>query len=111
MFRYYKGEAENPFDSKEQNAAHMFWFYESIFEGDFQQFESSDWFSFFSGHGLGKSFMELISEEDYERPTAGKKKQVFELWLIYFFKYKLYPEYGGENWYKTSYYTTNDIPK
>jgi hypothetical protein len=32
MYKYYKGEKENPFDNVTQNKKHMFWFYESCFE-------------------------------------------------------------------------------
>lgn len=49
--------------------------------------------------------MNLLSDEDYERPTEGKKKQVFEIWLEYLFTEKLYPEYGGKvNDYEILYY-------
>jgi hypothetical protein len=42
MFGYYKGEAENPFIWEEQNEAHMFWFYESVFQDEFDKWESSE---------------------------------------------------------------------
>lgn len=47
LYRYYKGEKENPFDHDKQNKEHMFWFYESIFEKDFAKNDSADWFNFF----------------------------------------------------------------
>jgi len=31
LYRYYKGEKDNPFNDKDQNSG-MFWFYESVFE-------------------------------------------------------------------------------
>ena len=100
MYRYYKGEKENPFDAivkamKEKrfdydnrlNIADVFWFYEKYFEIEFSQKESSDWFSFFGGSETkaGNKFMKLLSEEDYERPTEKKKAGVFDLWLNYYF--------------------------
>jgi hypothetical protein len=106
MFRYFKGEKQNPFDHENQNAAHMFWFYESVFEEQFNSNESSEWYSFFNSHDLGGNFMKLITEEDYERPTEIKKKPVFDLWIDYLFNFKLYPEYGGENTTKTLYYNS-----
>ncbi len=105
MYKYFKGEKENPFDKETQNTAYNFWWYESIFEGLFAEKESSDWFAFFSDYGIGKEFMQILSEHDYQRPGLDKKKQVFELWLEYLFEYKLYAEYGGPNWYKEQYYS------
>lgn len=104
IFRYYKGEKENPFNNEKQNTQCFFWFYESVFENDFTERESSDWYAFFEQYAKGDEFMKLLSEEDHSRPTEEKKKQVFDLWLTYLFTYKLYPEYGGENQYKAAYY-------
>lgn len=105
MFRYYKGESENPFSLEKQNAACMFWFYESIFQQDFDKWESSDWFSFLGPDDRGKRFMKLLTDDDYERPTERIKKPLFEIWLEYLFTEKLYPEYGGKvNDYKIMYY-------
>lgn len=105
MYRFYKGEEKNPFNQSTQNTEHMFWFYESVFDADFAQKESSDWYSFFNVHDLGDDFMKLLSEGDYDKPQDGNKKQVFELWLNYLFTFKLYPEYGGENAIKKLYYS------
>jgi len=109
MFRFYKGEKENLFDQVKENTAHMFWFYESVFDRDFTKNESSDWYAFFGDHRLGKLLMGILSEEDHDRPTEKKKKQVFELWLQYLFTEKLYSEYSSENWYKTAYYNTTAL--
>jgi len=117
MYRYYKGEKENPFEAIRKKSpnlslsnALMWWFYESCFEIEFLQKESSDWFSFFGGNHnseASKKFMKLLSEEDYERPTEKKKAGVFDLWLNeYLFVDKLGPEYG-ENWYIKDYYSTS----
>jgi hypothetical protein len=109
MFRYFKGENENPFSWEKQNAAHMYWFYESIFQGDFDRWESSDWYSFFGPAELGERFMKLLTDKDYERPTEEIKKPIFEIWLDYLFTEKLYPEYGGKvNYYKELYYAGKD---
>ena len=94
MYRYFKGEEENPFEAKVglQNSM-MFWFYESCFEKEFEHKESSDWYAFFGGTHDSKTsnkFMKLLSEEDYERPSEKKKAAIFELWLYdYLFPDKL----------------------
>jgi hypothetical protein len=106
IYRFFKGESENPFDKEKQNTEYMFWFYESVFEKDFSERDSADWFDFFNGYGLGNAFMEIISDTDYNHPTNKKKKQIFELWLKYLFSEKLYSEYGGDNWYKDAYFAT-----
>lgn len=81
-----------------------FGFMNQCFNDLFEKYESSDWFSFFDMHGsMGSDFMKLLSDPDYVRPTEEKKKPIFELWLTYLFKYKLYPEFGGENTYKKLY--------
>lgn len=105
MFRFYQGEESNPFDNEKQNAQHQFWFYESCFEDLFERYSSSEWYSFFDDYGMGKDFMKILSSEDYERPSDEKKLPVFDLWLKYFFKFKLYPEYGGENTDKELYFS------
>ncbi|MDR2425260.1 MAG: hypothetical protein LBD59_11165 [Prevotellaceae bacterium] len=109
MYRFFKGESENPFDKERQNTAFMFWFYENHFEDDFSEKESSDWYAFFGSNSkIGKKFMELLSTEDYERPTENKKAAIFDIWLNeYLFVEKLYGEYGSENWYKKEYYATS----
>jgi hypothetical protein len=111
MYRFFKGEKEDPFDHETQNSQHMFWFYESCFENLFTRYESSDWYSFFGGGHksiTSDKFMKLLSDEDYERPTEKKKAGIFDLWLNdYLFVDKLYGEYGGENWYKKEYHSTS----
>jgi hypothetical protein len=135
IYKYFKGEIENPFSKmlaeheienpaktppesmkvfydlpddkleKLQTAA-FFWFYESIFARDFENNESSDWYSFFGGARESKSsqkFMNLLTDEDYERPTEKIKADVFKLWLDdYLFVNKLD---DGE---KARYYATMD---
>ena len=94
MYRYFKGEKENPFENKKEVdyrfcIAAIFWFYESHFEGLFAKNESSAWLALF-GSKTSEKFMKLLSEEDYERPTEKKKAVIFELWLYdYLFPDKL----------------------
>ncbi|SFK99925.1 hypothetical protein SAMN05216357_11084 [Porphyromonadaceae bacterium KH3CP3RA] len=104
MYKYFKGEKENPFDKEKQNAEYMFWLYEASFEKDFSGWGSHDWYYFFDGYGMGDAFMKLLRDPaDYDRPSKDKKKQIFDLWLEYLFTHKLYAEYGGENWHKKEY--------
>ena len=110
MYRYFKGEKDNPFDKVNQNAQHMFWFYESCFEQQFSDNESSDWYAFFGGKEskTAQKFTALLSAEDYERPAQSKKAAIFDIWLNdYLFVEKLYGEYGGENEYSKAYFATS----
>ena len=45
MYKYFKGENENPFDSEKQNSQFMFWGYESAFEESFEKgdFNPDSW--------------------------------------------------------------------
>lgn len=85
MYRYYNGEAENPFP--EGSICRFYWFYESKFEEAWALNESSDWYAFFSDWDLGRNFLQLLREEDYERPRD--KVRIFDLWLEYLFTEKL----------------------
>ena len=105
MYRYFNGEQNNPFNQENQNTAFLFWFYESVFENEFRKNEISSWCKFFEAYGLGFEFMQIISEDDYDRPNESKKSQIFDLWLIYLFRDKLFGEYGGVNWYKEMYFS------
>jgi hypothetical protein len=109
MYRYFKGEDENPFDKEKQNNQFMFWFYENHFDLLFDKYESSDWYDFFgAGTERGNSFMNLLSKDDYMRPTEKKKADIFDIWLNkYLFVDKLYAEWDNENEYKKAYYSTS----
>ena len=101
MYRFFKGEEENPFDKEKQSIEFMYWFYERQFE----EYETADWCSFFHGESR-KKFMKFLIEEDYIKPSNATKKHILDLWLNdYFFVEKLYGEYGSENLYKKDYYS------
>jgi hypothetical protein len=87
MYRFFKGESENPFDGDKQDKARFFWFYESTFETRFTQNDNSYWRDFFSTYGLQERFMKLLTANDYIRPS--NKKGVFDLWKEYLFREKL----------------------
>lgn len=106
MYRFYKGEKNNPFDSETDGLSAKFWYYESVFETSFFKKDTSDLYSFFNDLGMGKEFMALLSEEDHDNISEKTKKPVFELWLEYLFEFKMYPEFGGENKEKKAYFST-----
>ena len=97
MYRFYKGEKNNPFNSETDWLSAKFWYYEYVFDSSFFKDDTSDLYSFFKNHDMGKEFMALPSEEDHDNISEKSKKPVFELWHKYLFEYKPYPEYGGEN--------------
>ena len=107
IYRFYKGEESNPFDTENEGASAILWNAENIFNSSFFKRETSDLFSFFKDHEMGGRFMKLLSEDDHDYLTEKSKKPVFELWLEYLFKYKYYAEYGGENKLKKIYFSTN----
>ncbi len=107
MYRFFKGEKANPFDSQIDWVSAKFWYYEYVFDSSFFRMECSDLYSFFKDHDMGKEFMTLLSEDEHDYLSEKSKKPVFELWLKYLFKYKLYPEYGGENKLEMLYFSTD----
>ena len=105
MYRYYKGETENPFDNEKQNTQFMFWFYESVFETLFNR-ESNGYWRNHSNECARQKFCNALAEKGNDRPTESEKAAVFDVWLNdCFFVDKLYPEWGAkENWHKEQYY-------
>lgn len=106
MYRFFKGEKKNPFDTENDGASAILWNAEKTFDSSFFTWETSDLFAFFKNHEMGDEFMKLLSEDDHDYLTGKSKKPVFELWLEYLFKYKYYGEYGGENKLKKIYFST-----
>jgi hypothetical protein len=76
MFRYYNGEAENPFSWEDQNAAHNFWEYERIFEETFHQgnFAPDLWLIPYSCDV--KEWEAVLSQKPVD------KEELFKLWLF-----------------------------
>jgi hypothetical protein len=76
MFRYFKGEEENPYDQVQQNAQYMFWGYETTFE---HHFTGSD----FSMDSWANPYDENINEwKDVLRKNPVNKADLFKLWLL-----------------------------
>jgi hypothetical protein len=108
MYRFYKGEKDNPFDSSIDSASSILWNCESVFETSFFKDDTSDLYSFFKDHDMGKEFMALLSEDDHDNISEKSKKPVFELWLEYLFEYKIYGEFRGKNTLKEIYFSTTE---
>ena len=97
MYKFFKGEKKSPFESG--SIADHFWFYESVFDSNFNKMESSDWYDFFDNYNLSKKFMKLLTPDDYNKPSD--KKGVFDLWLKYLFDNKL-PKTDEELYHATT---------
>lgn len=76
MFKYFKGEKENPFDAVKENAQHIFWTYELSFENEFNKGD-------FSIDSWAIPYAEDIKEW---RSALSKnpinKADIFKLWLF-----------------------------
>lgn len=83
MYKFYRGEKTNPFSAGTKG--HMFWFYESIFERDYNHCDNADWYSLFSTFKKGDSFLALVKDEN----KKVEKAQLFKFWLGYLFGDKL----------------------
>lgn len=90
MYRYYNGEAENPFP--EGSICRFYWFYESKFEEAWRNNDASDWYALFDTYDLGARYLEIVKDlPDTDASIEDKKKPIFRLWLDYLFKDKLSP--------------------
>ena len=107
IYRFFKGENQNPFDEENSGASAILWQAESVFDSSYFNRECSDLYKFFDEHDMGSDFMRLLSEDEHDYLLPKSKKPVFELWLEYLFKYKYYGEYGGENKLKKIYYSAD----
>ncbi len=76
MFKYYKGEAENPFSWEDQNAAFNFWDYERIFEESFNRgdFSRDLWANPYDPDF--KEWEKVLSQKPVD------KEELFKLWLF-----------------------------
>ena len=75
MYRYFKGEEENPYNQVEQNAQYMFWWYETIFEKNFNRED-------FSQDNWALPYYEDINEwRDVLSKNPVNKADLFKLWL------------------------------
>jgi len=89
FYHYFNGEPENPFDNIKQNAAHMFWWYESIYEERFNNgnFSFAEW-KHITGYGISEDELKAVLNT---KPVS--KEELFKLWL-----YHLLSEYLPDKW-------------
>ena len=76
MYRFYKGEKENPFDQVKQNAQYQFWGYEELFAMRFNEgdFSSLKWIP-----------PNAFDTKEWETILASKpvnKEELLKLWLF-----------------------------
>lgn len=90
MFRYFKGQEENPYDQVYQNAQYMFWGYESMFDFNFNKadFKTISWVDEYSPYF--KKWETVLSQNPVN------KQDLFELWL-----YELLAEHLPDKNYST----------
>lgn len=97
MFRYFKGENDNPFDQESQNNEHMFWFYESHFENLFNRENNDHWRNGFAD-SVNRKFRSVIAEVESKGSHSKLKTLIFDTWLNdYLFIDKL------TSWHKDQY--------
>ena len=83
LYKFYKGEAECP--PSLDNEQGRLWNVERVFDREFSENDSSDWYAFFkdreiNGKNAGEIFMNKIDDEECERPKATSKGWIFNLW-------------------------------
>lgn len=76
MFKFFKGEAENPYDNEKQNTQHQFWGYEQLFEEKFNEgdFSALKWIPPYAEDS--KQWQKVLSAKPVE------KDELFNLWLF-----------------------------
>lgn len=76
MYKYFKGEAANPFDGEKQNTENQFWGYEQLFEDKFNEgdFSTLKWIP--PNTPDSKEWQKVLSAKPIE------KDELFKLWLF-----------------------------
>ena len=101
MFKYFKGEAANPFDSEKQNTEHQFWGYEQLFETDFNEgnFSVLKWIP--PNAEDSKEWQKVLSAKPVD------KEELFKLWLFNLLMVHLPEKYQSDkNKFLRLYYDT-----
>ena len=91
MFKYFRGEAKNPFNHDRQNAESNFWDYESMFEEKFN-----------AGDFTAESWIPPNAEDqkEWEAVLSGKpvdKEELFKLWIFNLVMDRLPEKYQTES--------------
>lgn len=109
IYKYFKGEDSNPFDSEKQNYQNQFWMYESLFEHKFNRadFNPDVWLT----PTMLPSTIQEMKEVLSENPIS--KEELFSVWL-----FSLLMEYlpdknmpDHENHYNKLYWDTTSTSK
>jgi len=90
MYRYYKGEENNPFNRDKQTTQHGFWDYEKIFEEKFNEgnFNIDAWHFNISAE---KEWKDVLSKKPID------KDELFKLWLFELLMVHLPDKYESED--------------
>ena len=93
FLKFYKGERKNPYEEY-----HLAWWWdaEKGFCTTWEQFDTADWYNWFSTHGEPDKFMPLLTEKDSEVPSLDSAPAIFELWKNTTLHQK-FTEYGSYN--------------
>ncbi len=105
IYRYYKGEPENPFDKEKQNTAHNFWGYESLFEEKFNKGDYS-----LAAWQIPSS---LKGDWEFALKPPVDKEEMFKVWLYELFERLADKAGGGANefsWFNRMYWDTDNSP-
>lgn len=75
MFKYFKGEKENPFDNEKQNTQYQFWGYEQLFDEMFNKgkFTFDAW--------IPPNAPDTKEWESVLKQKPVDKEELFKLWL------------------------------
>lgn len=75
MYKYFKGEKENPFEIEKQNTQFVFWGYEKIFDEKFSagNFDVEQWIPPYASDI--KEWKAVLSQKRVD------KEELFKLWL------------------------------
>lgn len=82
VYKCYKGEVENPFETDKNEIRHKFWWIESVFEKEFYHtYSKTSWENFFKYGPYLNSYRGLLDNHKLLPPNLQTKKQLLELWL------------------------------
>lgn len=100
MYKFFNGEASNPYDHDKQNAAHMFWNYERFFEELFSapDFLSSGWPASEGDSPGALEWKRVISKKPID------KTEFFKLWLSELLTERLVDKYMTDGSHFTDLY-------
>lgn len=103
MFKYFKGEKENPYDNEKKNAQHQFWGYENTFENQFNKGDYSLEFWVADSAPDFNEWKAVLSKKPAD------KEEIFKLWLYRLLMDHLPDKYQSEgNFFLRLYYDSEE---